>query len=255
MNERRVCVVSGSSSGIGAATVRRYAREGWDVVVNYSRQPEPAEAVALACRALGAQALVVRANVADDADCRRLAAEVKAHFGRADVLVNNAGKTKFVAMKNLEGLSAEDFQAIYAVNVIGAYQLARAFVPLLQAPPGGAIVNISSVASIMGRGSSLAYMASKGALNALTVGLARALGPQIRVNAIAPGFVESPWLKAGLGEARYETQAALWRDTAALAATIEPEDVADAAWWLGAGAAKTTGEVLLVDAGFRITKA
>ena len=198
---------------------------------------------------------MVRANVADDADCRRLAAEVEAHFGRADVLVNNAGTTKFVAMKNLAGLSAEDFQSIYAVNVIGAYQLSRAFAPLLQAPPGGAIVNISSVASIMGRGSSLAYMASKGALNALTVGLARALAPAIRVNAIAPGFVESPWLMAGLGEARYETLAALWRDTAALAATIEPEDVADAAWWLGAGAAKTTGEVLLVDAGFRITKA
>ena len=203
MQERKVCVVSGSSSGIGAATVRRFAREGWDVVINYSRQAEPAEAVALACRALGAQALVVRANVADDADCRRLAAEVEAHFGRADVLVNNAGTTKFVAMKNLEGLSAEDFQAIYAVNVIGAYQLSRAFAPLLQTPPGGAIVNISSVASMMGRGSSLAYMASKGALNALTVGLARALGPAIRVNAIAPGFVESPWLMAGLGEARY----------------------------------------------------
>ena len=255
MSERRVCVVSGSSSGIGAATVQRYAREGWDVVVNYSRQPEPAEVVALACRALGAQTLVVRADVADDADCRRLAAEVEAQFGRADVLVNNAGTTKFVAMKNLEGLSADDFQSIYAVNVIGAYQLSRAFAPLLQAPPGGAIVNISSVASIMGRGSSLAYMASKGALNALTVGLARALGPQIRVNAIAPGFVESAWLKAGLGEERYATQAALWCDTAALAATIAPEDVADAAWWLGAGAAKTTGEVLLVDAGFRITKA
>ena len=255
MSERRVCVVSGSSSGIGAATVQRYAREGWDVVVNYSRQPEPAEAVALACRALGAQTLVVRADVADDADCRRLASEVEAQFGRADVLVNNAGTTKFVGMKNLEGLSADDFQSIYAVNVIGAYQLSRAFAPLLQAPPGGAIVNISSVASIMGRGSSLAYMASKGALNALTVGLARALGPQIRVNAIAPGFVESAWLKAGLGEERYATQAALWCDTAALAATIAPEDVADAAWWLGAGAAKTTGEVLLVDAGFRITKA
>lgn len=255
MSQRRVCVVSGSSSGIGAATVQRYAREGWDVVVNYSRQPEPAEAVALACRALGAQTLVVRADVADDADCRRLASEVEAQFGRADVLVNNAGTTKFVGMKNLEGLSADDFQSIYAVNVIGAYQLSRAFAPLLQAPPGGAIVNISSVASIMGRGSSLAYMASKGALNALTVGLARALGPQIRVNAIAPGFVESAWLKAGLGEERYATQAALWCDTAALAATIAPEDVADAAWWLGAGAAKTTGEVLLVDAGFRITKA
>ena len=115
------------------------------------------------------------------------------------------------------------------------------------------------VASVMRRGSSLVCMASKGALNALTVGLARAravaLAPAIRVNAIAPGFVESPWLMAGLGEARYETRAALWRDSAVVAAMIVPEDVADAACWLGAGAARTTGEVLLVDAGFRITKA
>jgi len=202
MGERRVCVVSGSSSGIGAATVRRYAREGWDVVVNYSRSAEPAEAVAAECRALGVQALVVRADVSQDADARALAEATRAHFGRADVLVNNAGTTKFVALKNLDGLDAEDFQRIYAVNVVGAFQLSRAFVPLLNAQ-GGAIVNISSVASMMGRGSSIAYMASKGAVNAMTVGLARALGPAIRVNAIAPGLVDSSWLQQGMGPERY----------------------------------------------------
>ena len=255
MGKRRVCVVSGSSSGIGAATVRRFAREGWDVVVNFSRSREPADAVAAECRALGAQALVVQADVALDADARRLADETRQHFGRADVLVNNAGTTKFVALKNLEGLEAEDFQRIYAVNVIGAFQLSRAFAPLLQAQPGGAIVNISSVASMMGRGSSIAYMASKGALNAMTVGLARALAPAIRVNAIAPGLVTSPWLQQGMGPERYAEHLKDWTDTAALADAITPEDVADAAWWLGAGAAKTTGEVLLLDAGFRITKA
>jgi NAD(P)-dependent dehydrogenase (short-subunit alcohol dehydrogenase family) len=253
MGERRVCVVSGSSSGIGAATVRRYAREGWDVVVNYSRSPEPAEAVAAECRALGAQALVLRADVSQDADARALAEATRAHFGRADVLVNNAGTTKFVALKNLDGLDAEDFQRIYAVNVVGAFQLSRAFVPLLNAQ-GGAIVNISSVASMMGRGSSIAYMASKGAVNAMTVGLARALGPAIRVNAIAPGLVDSSWLQQGMGPERYAAHLKAWTDTAALAEPITPEDVADAAWWLGAGAAKTTGEVLLLDAGFRITK-
>ena len=254
MGERRVCVVSGSSSGIGAATVRRYAREGWDVVVNYSRSAEPAQAVASECQALGARTLVVQADVSSDADARRLADETRAAFGRADVLVNNAGTTKFVALKNLDGLEAEDFHRIYAVNVIGAYQLARAFVPLLQAQPGAAIVNVSSVASMMGRGSSLAYMASKGALNALTVGLARALGPAIRVNAVAPGLVDSSWLRQGMGEERYAAHLKTWNDTAALAAPITPDDVADAAWWLGAGAAKTTGEVLLLDAGFRITR-
>lgn len=254
MNERKVCVVTGSSSGIGAATVRRYAREGWDVVINYSRQLAPAQAVAAECQALGAQTLLVQADVSVDADARRLASETQARFGRADVLVNNAGTTKFVALKNLDGLDAEDFQRIYAVNVVGAYQVSRALVTLLQAQPGAGIVNISSVASMMGRGSSLAYMASKGALNALTVGLARALGPAIRVNAIAPGLVDSSWLQQGMGEQRYAAHLKTWNDTAALGAPITPEDVADAAWWLGAGAAKTTGEVLLLDAGFRITK-
>jgi NAD(P)-dependent dehydrogenase (short-subunit alcohol dehydrogenase family) len=254
MGERKVCVVTGSSSGIGAATVRRYAREGWDVVVNFSRERAPADAVAAECRALGAQVRVVRADVAQDADCRRLATEVEATFGRADVLVNNAGTTKFAGLTDLDGLDAADFQRIYAVNVIGAYQMVRALAPLLQRQPGAGIVNISSVASMMGLGSSLAYMASKGALNALTVGLARALGPAVRVNAIAPGLVETPWLQQGLGAERYAASVAGYRQRAALDAVIAPEDVADAAWWLGAGAAKTTGEVLLLDAGLRITR-
>ncbi len=198
MNDRKLCVISGSSSGIGAATARLYAQHGWNVVINFSREAVPADATADACRALGGEALVVKADVAFDADCRRLATEVEARFGRADVLVNNAGTTKFVAMKDLEGLSAEDFQRIYAVNVIGAYQMTRALAPLLRRHAPAGIVNISSIASMMGMGSSLAYMASKGALNALTIGLARALRPEIRVNAIAPGLVETPWLQQGL---------------------------------------------------------
>jgi 3-oxoacyl-[acyl-carrier protein] reductase len=177
MGERKVCVITGSSTGIGAATARLYARNGWDVVINCSREVAPAEAVAAECRACGVDALVVKADVSSDADCRLLAAEVEARFGRADVLVNNAGTTKFVALKDLDGLDAEDFQRIYAVNVIGPYQMVRALVPMLQRRPVAGIVNISSIASLMGMGSSLAYMASKGALNAMTVGLARALGP------------------------------------------------------------------------------
>lgn len=254
MEPRRVCVVTGSSSGIGAATARLYARNGWDVVVNFSRDPAPADAVAAECRALGAQVLVVQANVADDADCHRLAAEVQARFGRTDVLVNNAGTTKFVGLKDLDGLQAQDFHDIYAVNVIGAYQMVRALAPMLQASGRGAVVNVSSIASMMGRGSSLAYMASKGALNAMTVGLARALGPAVRVNAVAPGLVETPWLQNGLGAERYAASVEQYKQVATLAAVIAPEDVADAAWWLGAGAAKTTGEVLLIDAGLRLTR-
>ncbi|MBI5257213.1 MAG: SDR family oxidoreductase [Burkholderiales bacterium] len=252
--DRKVCVVTGSSSGIGAATARRYAQEGWNVVVNYSRDPVPAEAVAEQCRARGAEVLVVKADISSDDDCRRLAAEVQARFGRADALVNNAGTTKFVAMRNLDGLDAQDFHDIYAVNVVGTFQMIRALVPLLKLHPVTGIVNISSVASLMGRGSSIAYMASKGGLNAMTVGLARALGPEIRVNAIAPGLVETPWLQQGLGAERYAASVQGYKAVSALADVIQPEDVADAAWWLGAGAAKTTGEILLLDAGLRITR-
>ena len=255
MGERQVCVVTGSSSGIGAATVRRYASEGWNVVVNYSRDAAAAEAVATECRTLGAQVLVVRADVSQETDCRRLAAEVEQAFGRCDVLVNNAGTTKFVGLKELDGLQAEDFHRIYDVNVIGPYQMTRALLPLLKAHGGAGVVNISSVASMMGVGSSIAYMASKGALNAMTVGLARALGPEVRVNAIAPGLVETPWLQSGLGPERYAQAVQGYKARAALDAVIAPEDVADAAWWLGAGARKTTGEVLLLDAGVRITRA
>jgi len=251
---KKVCVVTGSSSGIGAATARLYASNGWNVVVNYSRDPAPAEAVAAQCEALGAEVLVVKADVSQDADCRRLAAEVEARFGRADVLVNNAGTTKFVDLKDLDGLEAEDFHRIYSVNVIGAYQMTRALAPLLRKNVGSGVVNVSSVASIMGRGSSLAYMASKGALNAMTVGLARSLAPKVRVNAIAPGLVETPWLQEGLGAEAYQRGVDWYKGRAALEAVITPEDVAETAWYLGASAAKTTGEVILVDAGLRITK-
>jgi len=251
---KKVCVVTGSSSGIGAATARLYASNGWNVVVNYSRDPAPAEAVAAQCEALGAEVLVVKADVSQDADCRRLAAEVEARFGRADVLINNAGTTKFVDLKDLDGLEAEDFHRIYSVNVIGAYQMTRALAPLLRKNVGSGVVNVSSVASIMGRGSSLAYMASKGALNAMTVGLARSLAPKVRVNAIAPGLVETPWLQEGLGAEAYQRGVDWYKGRAALEAVITPEDVAETAWYLGASAAKTTGEVILVDAGLRITK-
>jgi NAD(P)-dependent dehydrogenase (short-subunit alcohol dehydrogenase family) len=234
--------------------VRHFARHGWNVFVNYSRQAAAAEAVADECRALGAVDLVVGADVAVDADCRRLAAEVEQRFGRADVLVNNAGTTAFVAAKNLEGLDAAEFHRVYAVNVIGAFQMVRAFEKMLARGGAGAIVNVSSIASMLGMGSSLAYMASKGGLNALTIGLARALGPAIRVNAIAPGLVETPWMQDGLGADAYAATVSRYRERAALDAVMAPEDVAETAWYLGAKAVKTTGEVLLLDAGLRLTR-
>ena len=254
--DRKVCVVTGSSSGIGAATVRLYAQRGWNVVVNYSRESGPAEAVAEDCLKLGREAgvevLVHKANVAQDADCRALAAVVQARWGRCDVLVNNAGTTKFVGARHLAGLDAEDFQRIYAVNVVGAFQMVRAFEDLLKRHPPSAVVNMSSIASLTGMGSSIAYAASKGALNTLTMALARALGPEVRVNAICPGLVETPWLQNGMGAERYAASVQGYKARAALAEIIQPEDVARAAWYLGVDATKTSGEMLSVDAGAKL---
>ncbi len=157
-----------------------------------------------------------------------------------------------IAARHLDGLDAADFQRIYAVNVVGAFQMVRALEPLLKRHPPAAVVNMSSIASLTGMGSSVAYAASKGALNAMTFALARALGPAIRVNAIAPGLVETPWLQQGLGAERYAASVAGYKARAALADVIQPEDVARAVWYLGVDAVKTTGEVLPVDAGARL---
>ncbi len=252
---RMVCVVTGSSSGIGAACARKFAAGGYDVAINFSRAATPAEAVARECAALGAQTLVTKADVANDEDCRRFAGEVAARWGRCDVLVNNAGRTKFVDMKNLEGLSAEDFHSIYAVNVIGAFQMVRAFHSLLTANPGGNVVNVSSIAGVIGMGSSIAYAASKGALNNMTLTLARALGPDLRVNAVAPGMVDGEWLRKGLGTERFEALRQAYESRAALASIVTPDDVARTIFFLGSGATKSTGEVVVVDGGMRIGKA
>ena len=251
--DKKVCVITGSSSGIGAASAVLFSRRGWDVCVNYSRDALPAEKVAAACRAHGADVLVERADVAVDAQCVQLALRIRNHYGRCDALVNNAGTTKFVDLKDLDGLDANDFHKIYAVNVIGAFQMTRAFAALLKMSPGAAaVVNVSSIASLLGAGSSIAYVASKGALNALTLSLARVLGPQVRVNAVAPGMVDSPWLKVGLGPERFEKMRHSYESASALDTLVSPEDVAETIYYLGAAASRTTGEVHVVDGGRRL---
>jgi 3-oxoacyl-[acyl-carrier protein] reductase len=247
MSEARVAIVTGSSSGIGAATALELARRGWRVVVNHTKSAQAAAEVAEQC----AEAIVVQGDVAQDADCRRLVQAAIERWGRLDALVNNAGTTKFVAQADLDGLSAADFQRIFAVNVVGAFQMCRAAAQALRASRG-AVVNISSVASRNAVGSSLAYAASKAALNTVSMSLARVLAPEVRVNVVAPGFVETPWMADGYGDEGYERVREAYARLAPLGSVAQPHDVAETIVWLIEGAGQVSGQILYVDGGMHI---
>ena len=246
-----VCIVTGAASGIGAASAIMLASKGARVGVNYSKSEEAARATLGACAAAGAEALLVQADVAQDADCRRLAQAALDKWGRIDALVNNAGATKFANHADLEALSAEDFQRIYAVNVVGAYQMVRACAPAMKQGGRGAVVNVSSIAGKNGMGSSMAYAASKGALNTLTMSLARVLGPEIRVNAVCPGMVDTKWLREGYGP-RYAAIEARYRSGTPLGRPGTPEEVAAVIVWLIEGADLITGDTIMVDSGMHM---
>jgi 3-oxoacyl-[acyl-carrier protein] reductase len=225
------------------------AARGCNVVINYSRSRDEAEKTAADCESLGADALCFQANVADDADCRAMAAASMDRWGRIDVLINSAGTTKRVKHEDLDGLDAEDFQRIYAVNAIGPFQMARAAAPHMRESGDAAVVNISAGAGFHGGGSSIAYAASKAALNAITKSLARVLAPEIRVNAICPGLVEGRWMNNLLGEDIYREHLARSQAKFPLRRTNTPADVAETALWLIEHGATMTGELINMDAG------
>ncbi len=245
----KVAIVTGSATGVGAEVALELARRGCNVVINYTRSEAEAKQAQAACEAQGAETLLVRADVSDDADCRRMAQAALDKWGRIDVLVNNAGTSKFVAHHDLEGLTAEDFQRIYAVNVIGPYQMTRAVAPAMQKQGAGSVVNVSSLAGVRGVGSSIAYAASKGALNNMTMSLARALGPEIRVNTVCPGFIDTRWLRTGLGDETFEKLRGAVARGNPLKAASTPSEVAEPIVYFALSARHTTGETLLVDAG------
>ncbi|MCW8836118.1 MAG: SDR family oxidoreductase [Rhodospirillales bacterium] len=245
-------VVTGSATGLGAAVAKGLAAKGCNVVINYTKSEAEARETALACEALGVETILCQANVADDADCRRMADAAAAKWGTVDVLVNNAGTTRFANAADLDALSGEDFLDIYAVNVVGAYQMIRACAPYMRKQGMGAVVNVSSITGIAGNGSSVAYAASKGALNTMTLSLARALGPEIRMNAVCPGLIQSRWLKNGLGEEKYAAAVRRIEETTPLRKASTPEDIAEVVLWLVEGAAHVTGETILVDAGLHL---
>ena len=250
-SERKVAIGTGSGTGVGAASALALARRGYDVLINYSKSETEARASEAACRDAGAQTLLVRADVADDADCRTLAQAVQTRWGRLDALVNNAGISTFTGAANWDALDAAVFHRILDVNVLGTFQMVRACVALLKASRG-AIVNVSSIAGALGIGSSVPYVASKGAVNAMTLHLARALAPEIRVNAVCPGLITTRWFVDGVGQAAYETLKAGYEQATPLGRACTAEDVAEAVLWLVDGARTVTGEMILLDSGMHL---
>lgn len=250
----KAAIVTGSSSGIGASVALGLARRGADIVINYSKSAKEAETVAAEVKKIGVKVIAVQSNVALDADCRKLAQAARDEFGRIDILVNNAGTTKFAGHRDLDALSAEDFANIYAVNVIGAFQMIRACVDDLRKSGDGAVVNVSSIAGIEGIGSSVAYAASKGALNTMTLSLARALGPEIRVNAVCPGLVATPWFTERFGEEAFGKVKENYKKTAILARVADSDEIAKSVIFLATSDSyNITGETLLTDGGLRLS--
>jgi len=250
-------IVTGASSGLGAACALRLAQAGARLVVNYASNAAGAEATATACRAAGAEAVTVQGDVSRDEDCRRIVAAA-APWGRLDALINNAGTTRHVAHTKLDALTAEDFQRLFAVNSIGPYQMIRAARPLLDAGArasgrAAAVVNVSSVAGMTGVGSSVAYVASKGALNAMTLALARALAPAIRVNAVCPGYMDTSWFEKGRGAARAAQVREAVKAKVPLQVASQAEDVAELVCFLAtARSGHMTGELVRMDAGLHL---
>ena len=236
--QRKVAIITGSSSGIGAATARLLARRGWNIVINYVKRRESAEAVANECESIGAETLVCRADVGQDSECRRMVEETMKKWGRVDGLVNSAGITKFAEPDDLEDLSGEDFLEIYRINVVGPWQMVRAVVDPMRTCGAGAIVNISSVAALRGTGSSVAYAASKAGVARLTESLAEELKDQgINVNAVLPSIIDTPVNRRDMPDADYSR----W---------VQPSQLADViAFLLSDAASAVTGALIPVDGG------
>lgn len=248
--ENKVAIITGSSSGIGEATLCQMAAGGAKVVLNYSKSKDAADKIVSEVKGEGGEVIAVQADVAKDADCNKLADAAMDTWGRIDILVNNAGTTKFAAPDDLDALQAEDFHNIYGLNVVGPFQMIRACRPAMKTNGAGSVVNVSSIAGVAGIGSSVAYAASKGALNTMTLSLARALAPEVRVNAVCPGFVGTPWFRDRFGQETFDKIVKRMEDTTPLKRAGTPESVAETICFFASDASGfVTGETLLVDAG------
>ena len=247
----KCAIVTGSAVGVGRATALELAKRGANVVVNYSRSEEEAKETVAMVEALGAHALLGRADVSNDAEVRAMVAAAVDAFGGVHVLVNNAGTTAFVNFADLEGMTEELWDRILAVNLKGPFFCARAAAEAMKSSGEGAIVNIASIAGVKAIGSSIAYAASKAGLINLTVALARVLAPEVRVNCVAPGFIDTRWLRQGLGDF-YELAKQRTAEQTPLGRVATPEDVAQITLSLIEGADFVTGQTIVIDGGSSI---
>jgi 3-oxoacyl-[acyl-carrier protein] reductase len=245
----KVAVVTGSSVGVGRATALAFAERGCAVAINYNHSQAEAEEAAEFCRAKGAKAIVVQADVSSESDCRRLIQSAVDSFGHLEILVNNAAVTEFIEFSNLEALTEDIWLKILRTNVLGNFFCSSAAVPHMQKAGMGAIVNVVSIAGFLGHGSSIAYSASKAAVINMTKCFARTFGPEIRVNGVAPGAVDTRWLHKGMGEKGFEALRESLRHTTPLQEMVTAEDVANAILWLVQDARMMTGETIKLDGG------
>jgi 3-oxoacyl-[acyl-carrier protein] reductase len=252
MSDRKVAIVTGSATGVGAAAAIMLAEHGCNVVINYTRSKDEAEETAQICRDKGVEAIVFKADVSDDDACQAMVQAAIDAWGRIDYLINNAARTKFNPYENLDGLQKQDFLDIYAVNVVGAYQMIRAVEPHMRKQGAGAVVNNSSIGGVTGIASSMAYAASKAALNLMGKSLAHVLAPEIRINTVVPGMIQTRWLKGGMSEEAYETMLEKVTQMVPLKKVATAEEVAEALIWFLEGASVVTGETLIVDSGIHL---
>jgi 3-oxoacyl-[acyl-carrier protein] reductase len=239
----KVAIVTGSAAGIGSATAIELAREGADVVVNFSRSEDEAKSTLDAIKKHGVRALLIKADCSRETDIKQMVDRTVDELGGVDILVNNAGRTRFIPLPDLDEVTDQDWDSILQLNVKGAFYATRACVPSMKARGAGLVVNVSSIAGHTGAGSCIPYAVSKGAMTTLTKSLAKALAPTIRVNAVAPGIVTTRWV-AGREEhvERYAKDTPMQR-----AATAE--DVAGVIVSFATHATFLTGEVTVVDGG------
>jgi 3-oxoacyl-[acyl-carrier protein] reductase len=251
-SDRPAALVTGAATGIGRAAALALAKNGYDVVINFSRSEDAAKATARDAEAAGARTLLYRSDVSDDASVRAMLAAAEKKFGRLDVLINNAGTTIDVEPKNLDEVKVEEWNRVFAVNVLGLFLVTRAAVSLLKKSPNAGIVNTCSIAGLRPSAQPLPYAASKAAVANLTKTLANALGPEIRVNAVAPGWMEGDWMKRTLAE-NYEGLMARRAKYTPLKRCCTAEDVAETMMSLILGNRFVTGEIVVIDGGFSST--